>query len=102
MSTLLNNYLFEEITQISEIEKTTINSITNMDYRSEVEKRFIEKNIRMIAKYYKNILFSKVGKFLDLNTTSVEEIVSEMIENGLLQAKIDRPKQLIKFESLVI
>lgn len=56
----------------------------------------------MIAKYYKNILFSKVGKFLDLNTTSVEEIVSEMIENGLLQAKIDRPKQLIKFESLVI
>jgi len=30
----------------------------------------------------------------------VETIVTEMIEDGRLDAKIDRPKQLIKFGSI--
>jgi len=40
-----------------------------------------------------------VALLLSLDTTAVEDIIAEMIENGWVKAKIDRPRQLIKFET---
>lgn len=44
--------------------------------------------------------FSKVGALLSIENSNVESIVTDMIEDGRMDAKIDRPKQLIKFGSV--
>jgi len=34
-----------------------------------------------------------------MDNVNVEDVVADMIERGQLKAKIDRPKQLIKFDT---
>jgi len=38
---------------------------------------------------------------LNININKVEEVVTQMIEDNRLDAKIDRPKQLIKFGGMI-
>lgn len=101
INTLLTNFLFDEIVPLDSNDAVTaMNLINDQSVMDTFKLRYLEKNIRVIAKYYKNVHFSKVGALVGIEGNQVETIVTEMIEDGRLDAKIDRPKQLIKFGSL--
>lgn len=101
INTLLTNFLFDEIVPLDSNDAVTaMNLINDQSVMDTFKLRYLEKNIRVIAKQYKNVHFSKVGALVGIEGNQVETIVTEMIEDGRLDAKIDRPKQLIKFGSL--
>lgn len=101
INTLLSNFLFDEIVTLETNDAVTaMNLINDQSVMETFKLRYLEKNIRVIAKQYKNVNFSKVASLVGIDCNQVETIVTEMIEDGRLDAKIDRPKQLIKFGSI--
>lgn len=59
--------------------------------------RVTEHNIRVIAAYYSRIRMPRLAKLLDLNEEELEKKISELIVNGTIFAKIDRPTGIITF-----
>lgn len=105
---LLEIFTTNELIQSESIEK---------DYRSEyfsksdvfadneentknLQKRIIEHNLRIINKYYSFIKLERLAYLLQLEPLKAESYVSEMVNNGMISAKINRPQGIIKFEKL--
>lgn len=65
-----------------------------LDFR----KRVIEHNVRVIAKYYTRIHFSRLTKLLDLPPQETEKYISDLVVNKTIYARIDRPAQVVSFE----
>lgn len=63
----------------------------------EFHKRAIEHNIRVVYKYYNRISFKRLQTFLEIDERETEQILSELVENGTIFAKIDRPSGVISF-----
>ncbi|KAJ1502634.1 26S proteasome non-ATPase regulatory subunit 12, partial [Coelomomyces lativittatus] len=64
---------------------------------ADFRKRVIEHNLRMIAKYYSQITYSRLTELLDLTPLEVETFLSSLVSNKTIYAKIDRPAQLVVF-----
>ncbi|TIB61736.1 hypothetical protein E3P78_02670 [Wallemia ichthyophaga] len=64
---------------------------------NEFHKRVLEHNVRVIYKYYTNITLKRLQSFLEVDERQVEEILSSLVENGTIYAKIDRPAKMITF-----
>lgn len=65
-----------------------------LDFR----KRVIEHNVRVIAKYYTRIQFSRLTKLLDLPAQETEKYISDLVVSKTIYARIDRPSQVVTFE----
>lgn len=65
-----------------------------------LQRRIIEHNLRIINKYYSFIQLDRLAFLLQVDAKEAERYVSEMVNNGMILAKINRPKGLIKFEKL--
>lgn len=65
-----------------------------LDFR----KRVIEHNVRVVAKYYTRIHFSRLTELLDLPSKETEKYISDLVVNKTIYAKIDRPAQIVSFE----
>lgn len=65
-----------------------------------LQKRIIEHNLRIINKYYLFIKLERLAFLLQLETQEAETYVSEMVNSGMISAKINRPQGVIKFEKL--
>jgi len=65
-----------------------------LDFR----KRVIEHNVRVIAKYYTRIHFSRLTSLLDLTASETEQYISDLVTNKTVYARIDRPAQIVSFE----
>lgn len=65
-----------------------------------LQKRIIEHNLRIINKYYLFIKLDHLAFLLQLEAQEAETYVSEMVNNGMISAKINRPQRVIKFEKL--
>lgn len=86
-------------------------------YRSELEKwfkltnehglhchreliyRIVEHNIRVISLYYTQIYMERLTELLDVPAEKCEEILSRMISEKMLKAKIDRPSKIVRFSA---
>jgi 26S proteasome regulatory subunit N5 len=64
----------------------------------DLRKRVIEHNVRVIAKYYTRIHFSRLTQLLDLPPQETEKYISDLVVNKTIFARIDRPAQLVSFE----
>ena len=64
----------------------------------DFRKRVIEHNVRVIAKYYTRIHFSRLTTLLDLPAAETEKYISDLVTNKTIHARIDRPAQVVTFE----
>lgn len=65
-----------------------------LDFR----KRVIEHNVRVIAKYYTRVHFSRLTELLDLPAEETEKYISDLVTSKTIYARIDRPAQIVSFE----
>mmetsp|Transcript_1790 Transcript_1790/g.3844 ORF Transcript_1790/g.3844 Transcript_1790/m.3844 type:complete len:482 (-) Transcript_1790:198-1643(-) len=59
--------------------------------------RIIEHNLRVSSIYYRQIHTSRLAQLLSLDVAATEKHISQMVSNGTLYAKIDRPKDTVRF-----
>jgi len=64
----------------------------------DFRKRVIEHNVRVVAKYYTRIQFSRLTQLLDLSEDETEKYISELVTAKTIYAKIDRPARLVSFK----
>lgn len=66
----------------------------------DFRKRVIEHNVRVIAKYYTRIQFSRLTELLDLDENETEKYISDLVVSKTIYAKIDRPARLVSFKKV--
>merc|ERR1712150_162951 len=59
--------------------------------------RIIQYNIRVASLYYRRIHGNKLAKLLGVKHHDLESVITDMIRNKEVYAKIDRPKDIINF-----
>jgi len=63
----------------------------------DVKNRVVEHNIRIMAKYYNRISMKRMAQLLDLSVEETEDILSNLVVNKTVWAKIDRLEGLVNF-----
>lgn len=64
---------------------------------SVVRDRVIEHNIRVISKYYSRITYKRLSLLLALDENEMETILSNLVVNKAVYARIDRGAKLVSF-----
>jgi len=64
----------------------------------DLQLRIIGHNLRVIAKYYSRITTKRLSTLLDLDGKDTEKHVSQLVVNGTIHAKIDRPRGIVVFQ----
>ena len=59
--------------------------------------RIVQHNLRVASLYYREIHTSRLAQLLSLSTAETEKHISQMVSSGTLYAKIDRPKDIVRF-----
>jgi len=59
--------------------------------------RIIQHNLRVASLYYRQIHTSRLATLLSLTTPEVEQQLSNMVSSGAIYAKIDRPRDIVRF-----
>jgi len=105
---LLNNFITDELmrwTKIEEIYGEALkhaygfnNPETSQSYWTALHKSVTEHNIRVISKCYSKITIQRLTELLDLSQDETESTISELVVNGTVYAKINRPAGVVSFE----
>jgi len=64
------------------------------------QRRILQHNIRVVAKYYKRIQGQRLAQLLNLDNNVLELELSKMVSQGDLYAKMDRPADVIRFSNV--
>jgi 26S proteasome regulatory subunit N5 len=59
--------------------------------------RVMQHNIRTIARYYSSITLVRTGQLLDTQPLECERYIADMVVDGQLSCKIDRPAGVVRF-----
>ena len=62
-----------------------------------IQSQLIKKNLAIIAKYFKNSRLSRLSEMLQASFDDVEDALCDLIVNGIVKAKIDRPSGIVDF-----
>lgn len=65
---------------------------------TDLKKRSVEHNVRVIAAYYSSITLKRLAQLLDLTVDEAEKFVSDSVSAKTIFAKIDRPKGVCSFQ----
>ena len=60
-------------------------------------RRIIQHNVRIASLYYKRIHGARLAQLLGLEPDRLEREISTMVSDGSVYAKIDRPKDTVRF-----
>jgi 26S proteasome regulatory subunit N5 len=60
-------------------------------------RRIIQHNIRVVSGYYQRIRATRLAQLLQLEPERLEKEIADMVSDGAVYAKIDRPKDIIRF-----
>ncbi|QLQ79152.1 hypothetical protein HG537_0B05000 [Torulaspora globosa] len=71
---------------------------SNKHHWDELHKRVVEHNLRVISKYYSRIALPRLNELLDLTETETETFISDLVNQGIIFAKINRPAKVVNFE----
>jgi len=66
-------------------------------WRETMHKRINQHNIRVASKYYRRIHGKRLAELTGLQPNELEAEISAMVSDGSVYAKIDRPKDIIRF-----
>ncbi|EJS44412.1 rpn5p [Saccharomyces arboricola H-6] len=70
----------------------------NKHHWKDLQKRVIEHNLRVISKYYSRITLLRLNELLDLTETQTENYISDLVNQGIIYAKVNRPAKIVNFE----
>lgn len=87
---------FTEEVDTSSIDEESGTSLKE-HWHSTFHTRIIQHNLRIASIYYKQIHTSRLATLLSLTAAEIEKHISQMVSNGTLYAKIDRPKDIVRF-----
>jgi 26S proteasome regulatory subunit N5 len=62
-------------------------------------RRIIQHNIRVASLYYRRIHGKRLAQLLQLDPARLESELADMVSDGTVYAKIDRPKDIIRFQA---
>lgn len=62
-----------------------------------LHNRIIEHNLRVISKYYTRITLPRLNELLDLDEVKTESFISDLVNQGVIYAKINRPAKIVNF-----
>ncbi|RMX55448.1 hypothetical protein pdam_00019355 [Pocillopora damicornis] len=65
----------------------------------DLQKRVVEHNIRVMAKYYTRITLRRMSQLLDLTVDETELFLSELVVSKTVFARIDRPAGIVTFSA---
>ena len=66
-------------------------------WRETFHRRIIQHNVRVASMYYRKIHGTRLAQLLGLDLIRLESEISSMVSDGTVYAKIDRPKDIIRF-----
>lgn len=66
-------------------------------WKETLRTRIVQHNIRIASAYYRRIRGSRLAELLGLTSEELESAVSDMVSDGTLYAKIDRPNDIVRF-----
>mmetsp|Transcript_26082 Transcript_26082/g.36775 ORF Transcript_26082/g.36775 Transcript_26082/m.36775 type:complete len:467 (+) Transcript_26082:200-1600(+) len=61
-------------------------------------RRIIQHNVRVVAKYYTRITGTRLAQLLQLSPSELETEIAAMVSAGMLQAKMNRPQDIVRFD----
>lgn len=64
---------------------------------SDLKKRTIEYNLRVISGFYSSIRLKRLCGLLQLDQPSVENVIIDLVNSAVLYAKINRPAGIVSF-----
>ena len=62
-----------------------------------LHKRVVQHNLRVLAKAYSRVTFPRLCELLSLDADTAEAVLAELVSDGTLYAKVDRPAGIIYF-----
>jgi len=62
-------------------------------------RRIIQHNIRVVSGYYKRIHGARLAQLLQLEPVRLESEIASMVSDGSVYAKIDRPRDIVRFSA---
>eukprot|EP01100_Stratorugosa_tubuloviscum_P015169 TRINITY_DN852_c0_g2_i1.p1 TRINITY_DN852_c0_g2~~TRINITY_DN852_c0_g2_i1.p1 ORF type:complete len:450 (-),score=190.83 TRINITY_DN852_c0_g2_i1:89-1438(-) len=65
---------------------------------SELHKRVVAHNLRVISTYYSRISSTRLATLLDLNADETERALSDLVVTKTIFARIERPNGIITFQ----
>ncbi|AMD20489.1 HDL255Wp [Eremothecium sinecaudum] len=69
----------------------------NKNHWEDLRKRVIEHNLRTISTYYTRIKLPRLNELLDLDEAETETFISNLVNQGIIYAKINRPEKIVNF-----
>ena len=66
-------------------------------WHESFHRRIIQHNVRVASLYYRRIHGKRLAQLLNLEPSRLELEISTMVSDGSVYAKIDRPKDIIRF-----
>jgi 26S proteasome regulatory subunit N5 len=66
-------------------------------WHESFHSRIIQHNIRVVSLYYKRIHGARLAQLLQLEPAHLESEIASMVSEGSVYAKIDRPKDIVRF-----
>jgi len=66
-------------------------------WHESFHRRIIQHNVRVASLYYRRIHGARLAQLLGLDAARLEKEISSMVSDGSVYAKIDRPKDIIRF-----
>lgn len=70
----------------------------NKIHWEQLQKRVIEHNLRVISEYYSRITLGRLNELLDLSEAETELFISDLVNQGVIYAKVNRPARIVNFE----
>lgn len=64
---------------------------------ADLKNRVAEHNVRVMAKYYSRIRVVRMAELLDMTLEDTEQLLSNMVVDKSVKAKIDRPSGVVEF-----
>ncbi|CAK7895769.1 26S proteasome regulatory subunit Rpn5p [[Candida] anglica] len=95
---LINSSNIENLYKQDYFDKVSIFKDNKVNYKN-LQTRIIEHNLRIINKYYQCIKIERLAYLLQLSVSESEIHVSELVNKGMISAKINRPQGIIQFEN---
>lgn len=85
----------------AEIESWPAFSIGDLaeHWKTTFHRRIIQHNVRIASVYYRRIHGARLAQLLGLEPSRLEQEISSMVSDGSVYAKIDRPKDIVRFSS---
>lgn len=82
-----------------EFKASAIFADNEVNYKN-LQTRIVEHNLRVINKFYTFMKLDRLSYLLQLTNDELEKYVSELVNKGMISAKINRPQGIVKFAEL--